>query len=223
MRVLRRRLPPCPLDRRTLTASTDDTSVGTSSAGRDGARGRGRVGGGCEPAGGEHLPHSRLVHREPPIPKPPLCRGLLRRLPARARLLRFRFGCAAQRSGTRRSSGRPRRRRAAAAPRWIRSCLRLRPRAAACSCTADGGGDSAAALTPIAASGNGAHAVVLGVHVRARCDEQSDDSAIAVHRRIVQRGPATKPAHSGAGVRGWAPRGYPLPKPVPENKTAGSP
>jgi hypothetical protein len=64
--------------------------------------------------------------------------------------------------------------------------------------------------------------VVLGVHVGAGCDERSDDSAIAVHRRPVQRGVATT-VHGGAGVRGVAPRGYPSTQSVPEHKTAGSP
>ena len=75
---------------------------------------------------------------------------------------------------------------------------------------------------PIHRSGNGAPGAVLGLHVRAGCDEQSDDSAIAAERRIVQRGHAI-PVHGGAGLRGWAPRGYPSTQPVPENKTAGSP
>ena len=39
-------------------------------------------------------------------------------------------------------------------------------------------------------------------------DERSDDSAIAAGRRLVQRGVAI-PVQGGAGVRGWAPRGYP--------------
>jgi hypothetical protein len=43
------------------------------------------MGGGREAAGGVHLPLSRLVGRE----VPPEVRVLLRRLPARARLLRF--------------------------------------------------------------------------------------------------------------------------------------
>jgi hypothetical protein len=97
-----------------------------------------------------HQPLCRLVLREIPPP----FRPLLRRDPARARLSRFRFGCAAQRSVTRRS-GRPRRRRAAAAPRRCRIGYSSRPRAAASSCTADGGDDSAGALThsqPIAAA-----------------------------------------------------------------------
>jgi hypothetical protein len=75
---------------------------------------------------------------------------------------------------------------------------------------------------PIAASGNGAPAAVLGVHVGAGCDERSDDSAIAAFRRPVQRGVA-KAAHGGAGVRGWAPRGYALSQPEPERKTARTP
>ncbi len=56
---------------------------GTSSAGRDGARGRGDGGGG-EAAGGVHLPLSRFVLYELPT----VFRPLLRRAPARARLLR---------------------------------------------------------------------------------------------------------------------------------------
>jgi hypothetical protein len=84
---------------------------------------------------------------------------------------------------------------------------RTRPRAAASPCTADGGGDSAGALNGrFAASANGAPVVVLGVHVGVGIDERSDHSAIAVHRRIVQRGEAIA-VHGGAGVRGWAPRG----------------
>ena len=73
---------------------------------------------------------------------------------------------------------------------------------------------------PIAASGNGAPVAVPGVHVGAGCDERSDDSAIAVFRRIVQRGEAIAPVHGGAGVRGWAPRSTQL---VPENKTVRRP
>jgi hypothetical protein len=45
----------------------------------------GGVGGGGEAAGGVHLPLPSLVLRELPIP----FRPLLRRVPARARLLRF--------------------------------------------------------------------------------------------------------------------------------------
>jgi hypothetical protein len=59
---------------------------------------------------------------------------------------------------------------------------------------------------PIAASGNGAPLVVLGVHVGAGCDERSDDSAIVVVRRQVQRGVAIA-AHGGA-VRAGVPQ-YP--------------
>jgi hypothetical protein len=66
------------------SASTDGTSVGTRSSGRDGARGRRGGGGGCEAAGGVHLPLRRLVCCKLPI----VFRGLLRRPPARARLLR---------------------------------------------------------------------------------------------------------------------------------------
>jgi hypothetical protein len=39
------------------------------------------------------------------------------------------------------------------------------------------------------------------VHVAVGIDEQSDDSAIAVARRIVQRG-ASNAVHGGAGVKG---------------------
>jgi hypothetical protein len=177
------------------------------------------VGGGGEAAGGVHLALSCLVRREVPPP----FRVLLRRAPARARLLQFRFGCAAQRSVTRRYSGRPRRRRAAAAPRWRRSRHCPRQSAAACTCTADGGGDSAGALRRFAASGNGAPPVVgLGVHVGAGCDERTDDSAIAVGRRIVQRGVA-KAVHGGGGVRWWAPRGTPVPNRYPNTKQQARP
>jgi hypothetical protein len=162
------------------------------------------VGGGCESAGGVHLALSSLILRKLPI----AFRPLLRRSPARARLLRFRFGCAAQRSVTRRSwPGRPRRRRAAEAPRRMRNGHGTRRSAAACACTADGGGDSAAALGRFAASGNGAPVAVPGVHDGTGCDERSDDSAIAVVRRMVQRGPAIA-AHGEAGVKGVVPQ-YP--------------
>jgi hypothetical protein len=219
MRVLRGRSPPCPLDRRAPTASTDGRSVGTSSAERDGAQGRGGVGRRREAAGGVHLPLCRLVPREPPIH----VRALLRRPPARARLLRFWFGCAAQRSVTCCIwPGRPRRRRTATARRRRRMRHWTRLRAAASHCTADGGGDSAAALTPIAASGNGAPVAVPGVHVGSECDERSDDSAIAEVRRIVQRGVALA-VHGGAGVRGWAPRGYPSRNRYPKTKQHAGP
>ena len=97
-----------------------------------------------------------------------------------------------------------------------------RQRAAAWTCTADGGGDSAGALNGrFAASANGAPVVfVLAVHGGVGIDERSDHSAIAVDRRPVQRGVAIA-VHGGAGVRGWAARGYPSTQPVPENKTAG--
>ena len=92
--------------------------------------------------------------------------------------------------------------------------------AAACACTADGGGDSAGALNGrFAASANGAPVVVLGVHVGVGIDERSDHSAIAVERRPVQRGPAIA-VHGGAGVMGWAPRGYPSTQPVPETQNS---
>jgi hypothetical protein len=70
-----------------------------------------------------------------------------------------------------------------------------------------------------AASANGAPVAGLGVHVGVGIDERSDHSAIAAFRRIVQRGVAI-PVHGGAGVWGWAPRGYPSTQPVPEHKTA---
>jgi hypothetical protein len=199
--------PPCPLDRRTPTASTDGTSVGTSSIGR-GA-------GGEVAASGVHLALSRLVLRELAIP----CRVtvLLWRAPARPRLLRLRFDCAAQRSGTRFWPGRPRRRRAAAAPRWRRFGHWPRQSSAECACTADGGGDSDAALRRFAASGNGAPEVALGVHVGAGCNERSEDSAIAVVRRNVQRGVATA-VHGGAGAREWTPQGTPVPNRYPNTK-----
>jgi hypothetical protein len=65
------------------SASADGTSVGKK------ARGRGLAG--REAAGGVHLPLRCLVLSELPTVFGPL----LRRAPARARLLRFRFGCAA--------------------------------------------------------------------------------------------------------------------------------
>jgi hypothetical protein len=81
-------------------------------------------------------------------------------------------------------------------------------------------GDSAAALIGrFAASANGAPVAVLGVHVGVGIDEQSDDSAIADNRRPVQRGAAIA-VHGGAGVRGWAPRGYPSTQPVPETQNS---
>ena len=79
-----------------------------------------------------------------------------------------------------------------------------RQSAAACPCTADGGADSAGALNGrFVASANGAPAAVLGVHVGVGIDERSDDSAIAVVRRQVQR-VASIAAHGVAGARGWA-------------------
>ncbi len=74
-----------------------------------------------------------------------------------------------------------------------------------------------------AASANGAPAVVPGVHVGVGIDERSDHSAIAVHRRIVQRGPAIA-VHGGAGVMGVGPTGVPQYRNrYPKHKTAGSP
>ena len=170
--------------------------------------------------GGMHQPLPRLVLRELPTD----FRRLLRRPPARARLLAvFGFGCAAQRSGTRRCSGRPRRRRAAAAPRRMKSGNCSRHSAAACACTADGGGDSAGALRRFAASANGAPDAVLGVHDGAGCGERSDDSAIAVERRPVQRGPAM-PVHGGAGCAGVGPTGVPqYPNRYPNTKQQARP
>jgi hypothetical protein len=129
------------------------------------------------------------------------------RLHARGRF-GFGSGCAAQRGVTRSWPGRPRRRRAAAAPRRMGNRLSTRPCSAASTCTADGGGDSAGALGRFAAIANGAPAAVLGVHVGVGIDEQSDDSAIAVGRRPVQRGVAI-PVHGGAGVRGVGPTRVP--------------
>jgi hypothetical protein len=193
------------------SAIADGTSVGAR---------RGRLGGGREAAGGVHLPLSRLVLCELPT----VFRELLRRAPARARLLRF-SASAVRRSasGTRSCSGRPRRRRAAAAPRRRWNGHTPWPCAAACACTADGGGDSAGALNGrFAASANGAPVAVLGVHVGVGIDERSDHSAIAAFRRPVQRGGAIA-VHGGAGVRGWAPRGTPVPNRYPKHKPAGSP
>jgi hypothetical protein len=91
----------------------------------------------------------------------------------------------------------------------LKNCLSTQRSAAASTCTADGGGDSAGALIGrFAASANGAPVAVLGVHVGVGIDERSDHSAIAAVRRMVQRGAAI-PVHGGAGVRGWAPRGVP--------------
>jgi hypothetical protein len=74
-----------------------------------------------------------------------------------------------------------------------------------------------------AASANGAPvAVVLAVHVGVGIDERSDHSAIAVVRRPVQRG-ASNAVHGGAGVRGWAHGGTPVPNRYPKHKTARSP
>ena len=70
-----------------------------------------------------------------------------------------------------------------------------------------------------AASANGAPDVVLGVDVGVGIDERSDHSAIAVDRRKVQRGAAIS-VHGGAGVRGWAPRGYPSTQPVPKTQNS---
>ena len=72
-------------------------------------------------------------------------------------------------------------------------------------------GDSAAALIGrFAASANGAPVVVvLGVHVGVGIDERSDDSAIAVVRRKVQRGAAIPVcARRGRGA-GVGPTGVP--------------
>ncbi len=73
--------------------------------------------------------------------------------------------------------------------------------------------------TPPMLNGNGAPVAVLGVDVGIECDQQSDDSAIAVLRRKVQRGDAIA-VHGGAGFRcgshgvagpgsGVGPTGYP--------------
>ena len=95
--------------------------------------------------------------------------------------------------------------------------------AAACPCTADGGGDSAGALRRFAASANGAPEVVLGVHDGAGCDERSDDSAIAEERRPVQRGHA-KAVHGGAGCAGVGPTGVPqYPNRYPKTKQQARP
>jgi hypothetical protein len=174
-------------------------------------------GGGCEAAGGVHLALSRLVRRELPM----TFRPLLRREPARARLLRFRFRlCGAAQRYLQLSWTAP------LVPRSSSSATDSESPLDAAQCSGvhlHGGGDSARRTPPIHRSGNGAPDVVLGVHVGAGSDERSDDSAIAADRRPVQRGGAIIPVHGGAGVRGWAPRGYPSPQPVPENKTARRP
>jgi hypothetical protein len=189
--------PPGPLDRRMPTANTDGTSVGTGSVGR---------GGGCEAAGGVHLPLPRLVVRE----RPKGFRPSLRRVPARARLLRVSV------SAVRRSAAVPvfvldgpvgaaeQQLRDVVGLAIVRGIVQRRGPA-----RQTGGGNSAGALNGrFAASANGAPVVVLGVHVGVGIDERSDDSAIAVARRQLQRGVAIA-VHGGAGSRGWAPRGSP--------------
>jgi hypothetical protein len=202
MRVLRGPSPPSPLARRAPTACADDTSVGT----------RRGVDGGFEAAAEcTCLSPASYWASFPTASAHDF--GVF--LHARG----WCVGCAAQRSGTRCRSGRPRRRRSAAAPRRFRNGPCTRPCAAACPCAADGGGNSVGALRRFAASGNGAPVAILGVHVGVGIDERSDHSAIAVGRRPVQRGPAIA-AHGGAGMRGGAPRGYPSPKPVPETQNS---
>ncbi len=91
----------------------------------------------------------------------------------------------------------------------MRNGVGTRHSAAAWPCTADGGGDSAGALNRrFAASENGAPGAVLGVHVGVGIDERSEDSAIAVVRRHVQRGGAIA-VHGGAGGAGVGPTGVP--------------
>jgi hypothetical protein len=87
-----------------------------------------------------------------------------------------------------------------------------------------GGGDSAGALIGrFAASANGAPVAVLGVQVGVGIDERSDHSAIAVVRRLVQRGDAIA-VHGGAKVRGWAPHGVPqYPNRYPNTKQHARP
>jgi hypothetical protein len=165
------------------------------------------MGGGCEAAGGVHLPLSRLVMRE--LPK--VFRELLRRLPARARLLRLSV------SAVRRSAALPvaavldgpvgaaqqqlRDGRGMAIARGqVQRRGPARPTAA--------GARRGALNGRFAASANGAPDVVLGVHVGVGIDEQSDDSAIAEVRRPVQRGEAI-PAHGGARGDGVGPTGVP--------------
>jgi hypothetical protein len=65
-------------------------------------------------------------------------------------------------------------------------------------------------LQPPMPKRKGAPMAVLGVDGGFRCDQFSDDSAIAAVRRHVQRGLAIA-AHGGAGVRGWTPQGTPAP------------
>jgi hypothetical protein len=164
-----------------------------------------------------HLALSRLVLRELPIP----FRVLLRSHPARARLLRVSV------SAVRRSAALPVDALdgpVGAAQQQLRDACGIaiargpvqrrvpaRPTAA---------GDSAGALNGrFAASANGAPAAVLGVHVGVGNDERSDHSAIAVVRRPVQCGVAIA-VHGGAGVRGWASRGYRSTQPVPETQNS---
>ncbi len=177
----------------------------------------GGVAGGCEVADGVHLPLSRFVCREPP----PLFRPSLRRVPARARLLRFSI------LAVRRSAAVPvegldgpvgaaqQQLRDGCGMAIVRGIVQRRVPAR----------PTAAATRPgalngrFAASANGAPVAVPGVHVGVGIDERSDDSAIAAIRRMVQRGEAIA-VHGGAGVRGWAPRGYPNTQPVPETQNS---
>ena len=162
---------------------------------------------GREAAGGVHQPLPRFVLRE----LPGVFRELLRRAPARARLLRVSV------SAVRRSSALPafvldgpvgaaqQQLRDTCGMAFTRGQVQRREPAR----QTDGGGDSAGALNGrFAASANGAPEAVLGVHVGVGIDERSDHSAIADNRRPVQRGPAIA-VHGGAGVRGWAPTGVP--------------
>jgi hypothetical protein len=193
----------------------------TAQAARGGmGREAGGMGGGREAAGGVHLALSRLVGRE--LPK--VFRDLLRRGPARARLLRSSV------SAVRRSAALPvvsLDGPVGAAQQQLRDACGMaiergieqrrvpaRPTAA--------GTRRAALIGRFAASANGAPDAGPGVHVGVGIDERSDDSAIAAERRPVQRGVAIA-VHGGAGVRGWAPRGTPVPNRYPNTKQQAGP
>jgi hypothetical protein len=214
----------CPLAMRVLcvryrtpTASAGGLSVGACRREERGTRRWVAVEVVCGPLRAPASPQPRTPrgsHTFPPVASACAC--------ARA-AVRFQFGCAARRSGTRSSSGRPRRRRAAAARRWRRIGHCTRHRVAAWTCAQDGGGNSAYPLNGrFAASGNGAPEVVLGVHVGVGIDERSDDLAIAVERRNVQRGVANA-VHGGPGCGGGPHGGTPVPNRYPKTKQQARP
>jgi hypothetical protein len=177
------------------------------------------VAGGGVAASGVHLALPRLVFRELPTDS----RELLWCPPARARLLGFRFGCAAQRSGTRRCPGRPRRPRGAAAPRRMRNGHCARRSAAASTCTADGGGDLAGLMAD-SPQAQTAHPTRSWSFTSAP-DATSDRTIRRLPRSAAQCS-AVKPYLCTAGprMRGWARRGYPqCPNRYPKTKQHAGP